>query len=129
MEYYHQFQNGAIEAHKKWKKILFPAAQKANDGAASAGSKAPPESCGAYGADGSATTDDVIKVIRHVLEKHDLLEEEPGGMYDLCEKTDRRRNASIAGWTRKVTKVPVLPPNKTDFALDVAKRTLERAGV
>ncbi len=129
MEYYHQFRTGLLKHIKMEEKILFPAAQKANDGvplplatklrldhaALTALMVVPP-------------TDDVVKVIRHVLEKHDLLEEEPGGMYDLCEKLTGGETRRLLDDLEKVTEVPVLPHNKADFALDVAKRTLERAG-
>ena len=73
-------------------------------------------------------TPDVIKVLYHVLEKHDLLEEEPGGMYDVCEKLTQGETAEILRRLENVTEVPVHPYNTADYALDVAKRTLLRAG-
>ncbi|MCZ2222697.1 MAG: hemerythrin domain-containing protein [Chitinophagales bacterium] len=126
---YHQFRIGLLKHIKMEEKILFPAAQKANGdmpiplaaklrldhGALTALMVVPP-------------TPDVIKVIKHVLEKHDLLEEEPGGMYDICENLTQSETQSILEQLEQVTEVPVHPHNKADYALGAAKRALERAG-
>lgn len=127
--YYHRFRTGLLKHIKMEEKILFPAAQKANGGiplplaaklrldhgALTALMVVPP-------------TPQVIKVLRHVLEKHDLLEEEPGGMYDVCEKLTGTETRSLLEQLEKVTEVPVHPHNRADFALEAAKRALERAG-
>lgn len=127
--YYHRFRTGLLKHIKMEEKILFPAAQKANGGiplplaaklrldhgALTALMVVPP-------------TPQVIKVLRHVLGKHDLLEEEPGGMYDVCEKLTGTETQSLLEQLEKVTEVPVHPHNRADFALEAAKRALERAG-
>jgi hypothetical protein len=128
-EYYHPFRTGLLKHIKMEEKILFPAAQKANGnvplplaaklrldhGALTALMVVPP-------------TPDVIKVLYYVLEKHDLLEEEPGGMYDVCEKLTEGETAELLQQLEGVTEVPVHPYNTAGYALDVAKRTLLRAG-
>jgi hypothetical protein len=73
-------------------------------------------------------THDVIKVIRHIMEKHDLLEEEPGGMYDVCEKLTEAETQNLLEQLQNTTEVPVHPHNKADFALQAAKNALSRAG-
>lgn len=127
--YYHQFRVGLLKHIKMEEKILFPAAQKANNnepiplaaklrldhGALTALMVVPP-------------TDDLIKVIRYVLEKHDILEEEPGGMYDICEGLTQHQTHEILEELNKATEVPVQAHNKADYVLDVAKRSLQRAG-
>lgn len=129
MEHYHHFRTGLLKHIKMEEKILFPAAQKANGGvplplaaklrldhgALTALMVVPPDA-------------EVIRVLRHVLEKHDLLEEEPGGMYDACEKLTEGETQSLLEQLGKVTEVPVHPHNKADYALTSAKNALKRAG-
>jgi hypothetical protein len=128
-DYYHQFRTGLLKHIKMEEKILFPAAQKANEnvalplaaklrldhGALTSLMVVPPSS-------------EVIKVLRYVLDKHDLLEEEPGGMYDVCERLTEGETNALLLQLENVTEVPVHPFNNADYALDVAKRTLARAG-
>ncbi|MCW5905794.1 MAG: hypothetical protein KIT64_09390 [Chitinophagaceae bacterium] len=128
-EYYHQFRTGLLKHIKMEEKIFFPAAQRANN-------NVPIPLASKLRLDHGALTSlmvvpptaDVIKVIRHVLAKHDLLEEEPGGMYDICEKLTNPETASILELLEQATEVPVLPYNKAEYALGAAKRALERAG-
>lgn len=129
MDYYHQFRTGLLKHIKMEEKILFPAAQNANDdislplagklrldhGALTSLMVVPP-------------TPEVIKVLLHVLDQHDFLEEEPGGMYDVCEKLTEGETSELLQQLEGVTEVPVHPLNEAGYALDVAKRTLLRAG-
>jgi len=126
---YHQFRTGLLKHIKMEEKVLFPAAQKANDnvplplqaklrldhGALTALMVVPP-------------TPDVIKVIRFVMEKHDILEEEEGGMYDVCEKLTESETQNLLEQLENTTEVPVHPHNKADYALKAAKNALDRAG-
>ncbi|MBS1745708.1 MAG: hemerythrin domain-containing protein [Bacteroidetes bacterium] len=129
MEYYHRFRTGLLKHIKMEEKTLFPAAQKANGGT-------PLPLAAKLRLDHGALTalmvvpptPDVIKVIRHVLEKHDLLEEEPGGMYDVCEKLTEGETTELLEQLKAVTEVPVHPHNKADYALKSAKNALIRAG-
>lgn len=127
-EYYHQFRIGLLKHIKMEEKILFPAAQKANNGI-------PLPLAGKLRLDHGALTSlmvvpptpEVIKVLLYVLDKHDLLEEEPGGMYDVCEKLAEGETSEILQQLRNVAEVPVHTYNTAGYALDVAKRTLVRA--
>lgn len=129
MEYYHQFRIGLLKHIKMEEKILFPAAQKANG-------NVPLPLAGKLRLDHGALTAlmvvppsaKVIKVLRVVLDKHDLMEEEPGGMYDVCERLTEGETNALLLQLENVTEVPVHPFNNADYALDVAKRTLARAG-
>ena len=129
MDYYHQFRTGLLKHIKMEEKILFPAAQKANNNIAL-------PLAGKLRLDHGALTSlmvvppspEVIKVLCHVLDKHDLLEEEPGGMYDVCEKLTEGETNEILQQLQNVEEVPVHPYNTAGYALDVAKRTLLRAG-
>jgi hypothetical protein len=127
--YYHQFRTGLLKHIKMEEKILFPAAQKANNGV-------PLPLAAKLRLDHGAITSlmvvpptaDVVKVLRYVLDKHDLLEEEKGGMYEVCENLAEQETQAILEQLEKTTEVPVHPHNKADYALEAAKRALERAG-
>jgi hypothetical protein len=129
MEYYEKFRGGILTHIKMEEKILFPAAQKANNniplpiaaklrlehGAITSLMVPPP-------------TTALIKVVRHVLNKHDLAEEEPGGMYDMCEALTQNQTDELLEQLAKITNTPLHPHNPAPYALDAAKRSLVRAG-
>lgn len=126
---YHQFRTGLLRHIKMEEKILFPAAQKANGGvplplqsrlrlehgALTALMVVPP-------------TPEVITVIWHVMKKHDQVEEEPGGMYDVCEKLASNETEALLEQLNNAPDVPVHPHNEAAYALESAKRSLQRAG-
>jgi len=129
MGYYYLFRSGLLRHIKMEEKILFPAAKKANDavmqklipryrlehGALTALMVPPPSSS-------------LIKVIRYVLEKHDMAEEEPGGLYDVCEALTSGQTQDLLGQLANAEEVPVHPPNPAPIALESARRALARAG-
>ena len=129
MEYYHQFRTGLLRHIKMEEKTLFPAARKADPsvmqeiipryrlehGAITALMVPPPDA-------------DLIKVIRHVLEKHDMAEEEPGGLYDVCEALTHDQTEELLELLTEVEEVPVHPPNPAPIAIESARRALIRAG-
>jgi len=129
MDAYHRFRTGLLKHIKMEEKILFPAAQKANGGT-------PLPLAAKLRLDHGALTalmvvppsPEVIKVLRHVLDKHDLLEEQPGGMYDVCEGLTAGETGELLAQLEKATEVPVQKFNDADYALGAAKRALERAG-
>ncbi len=129
MNYYHQFRTRLLRHIKMEEKTLFPAAKKANHaimqqlipkyrldhGALTALMVPPP-------------TLSLIKVIRYILEKHDIAEEEPGGLYDVCEALTQGQTRELLGQLAYTEEVPVHPPNQAPNALESARRALERAG-
>ena len=129
MDFYHQFRTGLLRHIKMEEKTLFPAARKADaalmqdlipryrleHGALTALMVPPPDA-------------DLIKVIRHVLEKHDMAEEEPGGLYDVCEALTQGQTEELLELLAEVEEVPVHPPNPAPIALESARRALIRAG-
>lgn len=126
---YHEFRVGILTHIKMEEKILFIAAQKANKdvpihyapqlrlehGAITSLMVVPP-------------TQKVIKVLKHVLAIHDEMEERNDGMYELCETLTQAQTNEIMEQLKAVTMVPVHPFNTADYALEVAKRALLRAG-
>ena len=129
LNYYHQFRTQLLRHIKMEEKTLFPAAKKANlavmqqiipryrleHGALTALMVPPP-------------TLSLINVIRYVLEKHDLAEEEPGGLYDVCEALTMGQTQEILDELATTEEVPVHPPNPAPIAIESARRALARAG-
>ncbi|MBX2982587.1 MAG: hemerythrin domain-containing protein [Flavobacteriales bacterium] len=126
---YHDFRVGLLTHIKMEEKILFVAAREANDGvpiplaaklrldhgALTALMVVPPNAA-------------VIAAVRHILDEHDRLEEEPGGMYDICEKLTHAQTAEVLQRLEQTTPVPVHPPNTHPIAVDSANRAMARAG-
>jgi len=126
---YHQFRVGLLTHIKMEEKILFAAAQKANGGV-------PLPLQAKLRLDHGALTSlmvcfpspEVIDMIDHIIEQHDILEEQQGGMYEACEKLTGQETQRLLRDLNDVTPVPVHPFNEAAYALDVAKRTVKRAG-
>ena len=70
----------------------------------------------------------LIKVMRYILEKHNLAEEEPGGLYDICEALTLGQSQALLEELLATTEVHVHPPNPAPIAMESAKRALIRAG-
>ena len=128
MEYYHKFRTGLLRHIKMEEKILFPAAKIADPslvqelipryrlehGALTALMVPPP-------------TTSLINVIRYILEIHDLAEEEPGGLYDVCEGLTQGQTEAILTRLKASPEVPVHPCNPAPIAIESARRALARA--
>ena len=129
MNYYHQFRSQLLRHIKMEEKTLFPASKKVNlkimqelipryrleHGALTALMVPPP-------------TMSLIKVVRHILEKHDIAEEEPGGLYDVCEALTQGQTQELLDQLAITEEVPVHPPNPAPIAIESARLALERAG-
>lgn len=129
LEKYHAFRVGLLTHIKMEEKILFVAAQKANGGE-------PLPLQAKLRLDHAALTSllvcypspEVIRAIAYILEVHDILEEEQGGMYEACESLTKNETQEIMKELKNVTPVPVHPFNEASYVLDVAKRSMQRAG-
>lgn len=129
LETYHSFRVGLLTHIKMEEKILFVAAQKTNRG------EPLPLQAKLRADHGALTsllvcfpTPEVIQAIHHIMETHDELEEKQGGMYEACERLTKAEKTQILDDLRSVTPVPVHPFNTAAYALDVAKRSVQRAG-
>ncbi len=71
---------------------------------------------------------EVIKVTRHILDIHNVLEEKEGGMYDLCERLSFHQTQELLVQLDAVSETPLNPFSQTSVALDAAKVSLSRAG-
>lgn len=129
MDYYNQFRSQLLRHIKMEEKILFPAAKKVNEkvvhnlipryrlehGALTSLMVPPP-------------TSSLINVIRYILKKHDLAEEEPGGLYDVCEALTQGQTQELLDQLAVTEEVPIHPPNPAPIAIESARRALARAG-
>ncbi|MGM5470303.1 hypothetical protein ACS386_08495 [Flavobacteriaceae bacterium LMO-SS05] len=129
MNYYLPFRTQLLRHIKMEEKTLFPAAKKANPdvmqellpryrlehGALTALLVPPP-------------TLSLIRVIKYILEKHNLAEEEPGGLYDVCETLTQGQTQDLLDQLVATKEVPVHPPNPAPIAIESARRALNRAG-
>lgn len=129
MSYYHQFRSQLLRHIKMEEKILFPAAKKANP-------EVTKDLIPRYRLDHGALTSlmvppptlPLINVIKYILEEHDLAEEEPGGLYDVCEALTQGQTQDILNQLAETEEVPVHPPNPAPIAIESARRALARAG-
>lgn len=129
MDDYLQFRIGLLTHIKMEEKNLFLAAQKAN------GNVPLPLAAQLRLEHGAITslmvpspTPDLIKVLKHLLEIHDIKEEEDGGMYDACELLTKEQTQELLSELKSVPQVPVHHHNDASIALEAAKRALLRAG-
>lgn len=129
LELYHRFRVGLLTHIKMEEKILFPAAVLGNGGQ-------PIPLAAKLRLDHGALTAlmtiepqmKMVKVLKHILEVHDQLEEEEGGMYDMCENLTRHQTAEVMEKLSKVSEVPVHPFNTHPVVFEAMKRALLRAG-
>jgi hypothetical protein len=69
----------------------------------------------------------IVAAIRAILEAHNPIEEEAGGMYDQCEQLLGAEAEKILDQLRTAPEVKVLPHVDTPFVMEAARRALARA--
>jgi hypothetical protein len=74
-------------------------------------------------------TPDVIATLRVVLGEHNPLEEDPGGLYETCEKVAGNDGETLLADLRAAPEVPVAAPVDGPKVLDAVRRALARAGL
>lgn len=129
MRAYGEFRSGLLRHIKMEETILLPAAQKARGGV-------PLEIAGKIRLDHGALTalmvpppsKTVIGALQAILADHDLLEEQPGGMYEKLEELDRAEIDVLLVKARNTPAVPLHPHKDEPFILEATRRALARAG-
>ncbi|HUL43485.1 MAG TPA: hemerythrin domain-containing protein [Bacteroidota bacterium] len=129
MDLYARFRAGLLKHIGMEEKILLPAAQRRLGGTplpiaakirldhgAIAALMVPPP---------SAT---IIAALRDILAKHDLLEEQPAGLYETCERLTEDEVTTLLEKLQKFPDVPVMPFNNKAYVIDATRRALARAG-
>lgn len=129
MKPYGKFREGLLRHIRMEERILFPAAKTVNEELMK---KLIPRFRLEHGALTAlmvpSPTPGMIKAIRYVMERHDLAEEEPGGMYDVCEELAHAQVDELLAILKKTPEVPVHPHNDHPIAMRSARRALDRAG-
>ena len=70
----------------------------------------------------------IVAAIRAILEQHNPLEENSGGVYEQCERLAGAEADEIVRRMKAAPAVKMLPHVDTAFVMDAARRALKRAG-
>ncbi len=129
MDLYGQFRVGLLRHISLEEKILFPAAQRHNGGqplpitaklrldhGAIAALLVPPPSRS------------IVTALRAILKLHDLIEEKPGGVYEVCEGLTEGELDDLFAKIHAAPDVPPNPYNAKPYVIEATRRALARAG-
>mgnify|MGYP001221462364 FL=1 len=126
---YDQFRAGLLRHIGMEEKILIPAAQRLRDGEPLLIASRLRLDHGALATLLIPTpTAAVIATIRSILEEHNILEEGPGGLYEICDKLAGSEAAQLLAKLQAAPEVAVLPHSDTPTVMNTVHRALERAG-
>ena len=70
----------------------------------------------------------IVSAIRTILERHNPLEESPGGVYEQCEQLAGAQADEILKRLKTAPAVKMLPHVDNPFVMEAARRALQRAG-
>jgi hypothetical protein len=73
-------------------------------------------------------TPTIVAAIRIILEAHNPIEEDPGGLYDTCEELAGSASDALLVRLRAAPEVHVSPHNDGTRVLTATRRALDRAG-
>jgi hypothetical protein len=73
-------------------------------------------------------TPTIIATIRSILQVHNVLEEQEGGLYQLFEQLAGSEAETLLEKLRTMPDVPVLPHNERPDVLEATRRAVARAG-
>jgi hypothetical protein len=126
---YAQFRSGLLKHIAMEEKILLPAARRIRGGE-------PLPVAAKLRLDHGALTSllvpsptvSMVAAIREILKAHNLIEEDPGGMYEQCEELAGAGADEILRQLQAAPEVRALPHVDSAFVLDAARRALARAG-
>jgi hypothetical protein len=129
MDDYAKFRSGLLRHIRMEETVLLPAAQRLQGGRPIAVAERIRMDHGALTAlmvpppDGS-----ILNTIASILQVHNALEEQEGGMYQVCERLAGKEAQSLLGRLRSVPEVPLHPFNANPGILEATRRAVERAG-
>jgi len=126
---YAQFRSGLLKHIGMEEKVLFPAARKQRGGEPLPIAAKLRLDHGALTALLVPTpTAPIVAAIRAILEAHNPLEEDLGGIYDQCEELAGAEADQILRQLQNYSEVKVLPHVDTTFVMEATRRALARAG-
>jgi hypothetical protein len=126
---YAQFRSGLLKHIGMEEKVLLPAARKLRDGEALPSAPKLRLDHGALTALlVPSPTASIVAAIRAILETHNSIEEDPGGVYDQCETLVGADAERILDELKNYREVKVLPHVDNPFVMEAARRAVARAG-
>jgi Hemerythrin HHE cation binding domain len=126
---YEEFRRALLKHIGMEEKILFPAAQRLRAGNPLAEAARLRLDHGAIVALLMPTPSRaLIRALGFVLAAHNVIEEGPGGVYDLCERLAGTRADELLERLKQAPEVPTNPNLNTAQVVRAARRALERAG-
>ena len=129
MTAYAQFRSGLLHHIRMEETVLLPAALRLQGGRPLAIAERIRLDHGALTAlmvpppDGS-----VLNTLRAILQVHNALEEQEGGMYHVCEQLAGEEAEILLRQLKNVPDVPLHPHNPKPEILEATRRAVERAG-
>lgn len=128
-EVYDRFRAGLLRHIGMEEKILLPAAQRWNGGTSLSMAAKLRLDHGALAALLMPTpTTDILGAIHGILEQHNLLEEGPDGLYEMCDRLAGSEIEQLMTRLRAAPEPAVIPHSDTPAVLGAVHRALERAG-
>ena len=126
---YDQFRAGLLRHIGMEEKILLPAAQRLRGGEPlSIASKLRLD----HGALATllmpTPTASIVASIRGILKEHNVLEEGPGGLYEICDELAGSEAPQLLAKLQTAPELKVLPHSDSPQVMDSLHRVLERAG-
>lgn len=126
---YDHFRAGLLRHIGMEEKILLPVAQRLNGGEPLSIAEKLRLDHGAIAALlMPAPTSHIVAVLRRILDRHNVLEEGPGGLYETCNRLAGAEVEPLMAKLRAVPELTVLPHSNTPAVLGAVRRALERAG-
>ncbi|MDK2743597.1 MAG: hemerythrin domain-containing protein [Nitrospira sp.] len=126
---YDQFRAGLLRHIGMEEKILMPAAQRLSSGEPLSMAAKLRLDHGAIAALLMPTpTAGIIATLQTILMKHNVIEEGPGGLYEVCDKLAGGETEHLIAKLRAAPEPAVLPHSDTPAVLGAVRRALERAG-
>jgi hypothetical protein len=126
---YAQFRSGLLKHIKIEETVVIPEATKVREGKPlPVGEKVRLEHGALAALLVPPPSDAIVKTIRSILISHHRLEENQGGLYDLCERLSAAHLEELMEKIHSVSDVPVQPHNGGPRVLEATRRAVERAG-
>lgn len=126
---YDHFRAGLLRHIGMEEKILLPAAQRWNEGRPLSIAAKLRLDHGALAALLMPTpTTDIVATFHRILEQHNLVEEGPDGLYEICDRLAGAEVEQLMIRLRAAPEPAVLPHSDAPAVLGAVHRALERAG-
>ena len=126
---YSQFRAGLLRHIGMEEKILLPAAQRLRGGEPLLIASKLRLDHGALATLLIPTpTAAIVARIRGILKEHNILEEGPGGLYEICDEPAGSEAAQLLAKLQAAPEVTVLPHSDSPAVMNAIQRALERAG-